>query len=730
MEAISIRRSWLAMLVCVAGPIHAGQDVPDPLVVVADEDHAPFEWDDDGTPRGYNADIIAAIDEGSDREVRFVTRPWQEAIHMLREGEAHAAPMVPSPAREEWLHFTAPVYHMQTVAFGAEGQRDIGRIEGLEGRRVAVQEGGGMQEYLAATGVTLEARVLTSSSTDSLLAVEQGEADYALVDRAAGHALIRSLGLDIEQRSGPLWANSYVFAVPREQEATRDWLNEQLDRIAADGTLAAIYSRWRTELEPRREEFGAAGYTAVAIAASALLLTAILYAGRRALRARIQTTTQSLRDELHRRRQAEEQLLHQARIDPDTELPRREHFLELASQALSEQARPRSQGGDLALVTIQLGLITEHAQVFGTDIAAGKIHRMSERIRKRQHPAAGYLGRGNFALLCERANLETLPEELGRPISLSDLELEPAPVLGIALHPEHGQEAHDLLQRAELALVSATRRGWNARTFEWDLEPQPEDLELIREFRRSAGSDLQLLFQPQVHLETGRVVGLEALVRWHHPERGVISPGRFVPLLEQAGNISDLTDRVIQQALRACSAMRAKGDPHPVSINIAPQDLLDREFPERLHQRLRKFQLRSGDLRLELTETAFVDNPTLVARQLGRLREMGIQGAIDDFGTGYTSLRYLSDFPVATIKIDRSFIGRITSSRRDRIIVRSVVTMARELGLGVIAEGAEDRETLDYLSEIHCPTVQGFVFGRPMPLGQVPEIVTARDVET
>ena len=719
-------------LACLAGlavPVNANDDLPDPVVVVADSDHPPFEWADGDATYGYNAEIVGAIDEGTEREVRFEARPWSEAMAMLREGEAHAAPMVPSPKRQEWLLFTAPVYHMQTVAFGPEDLPDIGRIEGLEGKRVAAQEDAGMDEYLIESNVSVETTVLTDSSTQSLRAVADGKADYALVDRAVGHAIIDTKGLPLQQRSGPFWGNPYALAVPREHAPVRDWLNDELDRLAANGTLASIYTRWRNDLEPRREEFGVTGYVAIAIAASALLLTGILYAGRRALRARIRQTTQSLRDELHLRREAEDRLLRQARIDPDTDLPRREHFLELAGQTLADHSKEASSTDhQLVMATIQLGLTTEHAQVFGREIVDDKIRQIAQRLRNRPDPSAGYLGGGSFAMLTTRAQLDDLMNEVRQPVTLSGLELEPAPIFGIAFHPEHGREAQLLLQRAELSLVSATRHGWHERSFDWSLEPQPEDLELIREFRQSDGQDLQLLFQPQVEIETGQVIGLEALVRWHHPKRGLISPGRFVPLLEQAGNIGQLTNHVLRHALEARTQLKAQEDPCPISVNIAPHDLMDNQFPERVMEQIKQSGLRPDDLRLELTETAFVDNPVQIATQMGRLREMGIRGAIDDFGTGYTSLRYLSDFPVDTIKIDRSFISRISRSHQHRIIVRSVVAMAQELGLGVIAEGAEDQATLQCLKEANCQTVQGFVFARAMPLDEIPRTLKPEDV--
>jgi len=227
--------------------------------------------------------------------------------------------------------------------------------------------------------------------------------------------------------------------------------------------------------------------------------------------------------------------------------------------------------------------------------------------------------------------------------------------------------------------------------------------------------ELTLHYQPKVALRSGRVTGVEALVRWRHPERGLIMPDEFIPVAQKTGLIKPLTHYVIDEALRQCSAWGRRGHAVRVAVNISPRSLIDIEFPGDVELLLGKWGVANDLLELEITEDAIVADPQRVRAVLEQLNGMGIRLAVDDFGTGYSSLAYLTRLPIDEIKIDRSFITSMSSSKDDAIIVRSTIELGRNLGLKVVAEGVEDARTWTRLRDLGCDIAQGRHVSRPVP---------------
>jgi diguanylate cyclase len=241
-----------------------------------------------------------------------------------------------------------------------------------------------------------------------------------------------------------------------------------------------------------------------------------------------------------------------------------------------------------------------------------------------------------------------------------------------------------------------------------------ERLQLLGDLRVALDQhQLVLHYQPKLDLVTGAVRGVEALVRWQHPERGLLPPDAFVPTAERTGLINPLTDYVLDEALGQVAAWRTAGRAVPVAVNISARSLLDPGFPDRVFAALALHQLPSANLILEITETSIMEDPEHALSALQRLHDAGVYLAIDDFGTGYSSLAYLKRLPVDEIKVDRSFVASLTTDARDRLIVASTVSLGRALGLDVVAEGVEDEDTLAVLQGLGCDLAQGFLFARP-----------------
>jgi EAL domain-containing protein (putative c-di-GMP-specific phosphodiesterase class I) len=287
--------------------------------------------------------------------------------------------------------------------------------------------------------------------------------------------------------------------------------------------------------------------------------------------------------------------------------------------------------------------------------------------------------------------------------------------------PQHGTDLGTLLRRADVAMYQAKRDGGGVRVYDEADDPHDESqLDLLAQLRAAiSGGQLRLQYQPKVGLRAGRAVGFEALVRWAHPERGLLAPGEFLPLAERTALMRPLTDWVLREAIGQCAQWRAAGWDVDVSVNIAPATLLEADFPARVTDLLVAGGLPGSALELEITETAVMVDPVRAAETLRRLQTMGVAVSIDDFGAGYTSLAYLKSLPVQSLKIDRRFVTNLLDDARDEAVTRSIVSLGHDLGLTVVAEGVETADVRQRLTELGCDQAQGYLMARPMDAGAV-----------
>jgi EAL domain-containing protein (putative c-di-GMP-specific phosphodiesterase class I) len=305
---------------------------------------------------------------------------------------------------------------------------------------------------------------------------------------------------------------------------------------------------------------------------------------------------------------------------------------------------------------------------------------------------------------------------IGSPFHLGELALSMHGFTGLAWQLHSGDGPRELLARATTAAGDARKLGHPLVEAPRE-EQQPLD-RLILAGQLQAGiarGELVLEYQPKRALRPGLTDAVEALVRWHHPELGPLSPQAFVPLAEQTGLIGALTRWVVSAAIRQCSAWHAAGITTRVAVNVSARDVVDPELAGYIERELRESDLPPGLLQLEVTETELIGEPREAGMTLRRLARIGVLCAIDDFGTGYSSLAQLQSLPFDEIKIDRSFVARLERSAADAVIVQSTIGLARNLGLRVTAEGVETRETLERLLELGCDYAQGYHVGKPMP---------------
>ena len=320
-------------------------------------------------------------------------------------------------------------------------------------------------------------------------------------------------------------------------------------------------------------------------------------------------------------------------------------------------------------------------------------------------------------------------EALEQPFELHDLTVHLEASAGIALFPDHAEDVETLMQRADVAMYvakgsTASHELYAARHD----RHSPARLALLGELRQALDNDsFELHYQPKASLRDGAVEGVEALVRWHHPGRGIVPPDEFIPLAEQTGVIKPLTAWVLDHALAQCRAWCDSGLDLTVAVNLSVRNLLDIHLPEAIGELLRKHELPPAKLELEITESSIVADQVRALDVLGRLDEMGIGLSVDDFGTGYSSLAYLKDLPVRELKIDRKFVNNMTEDGDDAFIVRSTIDLGRNLGLRVVAEGVETQAVWDQLAELGCDTAQGYFLSRPLPAADLTGWLLERD---
>jgi diguanylate cyclase (GGDEF)-like protein len=432
------------------------------------------------------------------------------------------------------------------------------------------------------------------------------------------------------------------------------------------------------------------------------------------------------------RRQMEE-IEHRALYDQLTGLPNRTLFRDRVEQAM---LAARRDGSSATVMFLDIDHFKAINDTLGHEAGDVLLQELGARLREemRSSETLARLGGDEFGILCPASTREAaqladrLHGALHTAFMVHDFPLEVATSVGIATYPEHGQDVDTLLSHADVAMYIAkeARAGTAIYDAELDLNDEAR-LALAGELRRAIeGNELVLHFQPKAELETGGIVGVEALVRWQHPDRGFIPPNDFIPIAERTGLIKPLSRYVIVTALRQCSAWRAAGIDLHVAVNLTIPDLLDLELPDLIETQLRESGVRPDQLELEITESTILADPFRVRQVLNRLNEMGLRLAIDDFGTGYSSLAYLRRLPVQAIKIDRSFVMDMCDNPNDATIVRSTIDLGRNLGLEVVAEGVETQEAWDALRAQGCTLAQGYFIGRPMPAEELAALLEER----
>ncbi|EYR63587.1 diguanylate phosphodiesterase [Actinotalea ferrariae CF5-4] len=413
---------------------------------------------------------------------------------------------------------------------------------------------------------------------------------------------------------------------------------------------------------------------------------------------------------------------HQAWHDSLTNLGNRDRLQQQLARAMGAGDRTGSPDAGPGLVLLDLDHFKDINDTLGHPVGDHLLKQVADRLRGAVDLEPCRLGGDEFAVVVDGGLDETLQvaqallASLEQPMRIGDLELLVRASAGVAVAPTHGADAETLMKNADIALYHAKleRDRISAYSAEFDVNTV-DRLQLLADLRTALDTDqLAVAYQPQVDLVTRRTVGVEALVRWNHPARGLVPPDDFIPLAENSGLIGELTTYVLDAALSSLAVWRASGHQDLlIAVNLSARQLSDLALPRSVQEVLARHDVPPSALILEVTETGILSDPARVDAVIAALREMGVAIAVDDYGTGHASLSYLKRLEIDELKVDRSFVSDMGSDHHDFVIVRSTIALARDLGLRVVAEGIEDENTAHTLRDLGCHVGQGFHLGRP-----------------
>lgn len=439
------------------------------------------------------------------------------------------------------------------------------------------------------------------------------------------------------------------------------------------------------------------------------------------------------------------------RIDPLTGLVNRKALrAEVADRlpAHAERAARHAAERHLALYVLDLDRFKHVNDALGHAVGDRLLVEVANRLTAAVRPqdAVARLGGDEFAILSgglanpgQARELATrIVDALAEPVALDGLPLDVGGSIGIAIYPEHGEDFETLMRHADVAMYDAKHRGDVVAVYAPDSDHNsPERLSLLADLRKvlettGAGSgsgaggenggeagEITMYYQPQIEISTGEVVGVEALLRWSHPRRGMVDPEELIKVAEQSTVMRLLTRRVVDDVVEQIAKWSAAGLRLRAALNVSVRDLHTSDIADQIADRLARYNVPPEQLQLEITEGALMADPRRVLATISRLDRIGVAIALDDFGTGYSSMQHLRRLPLAEVKVDRSFVLGMTSDADDAAIVRSIIELAGALGLRVVAEGVEDERTWRLLHAAGCHVAQGWFYARPMPADEL-----------
>lgn len=426
-------------------------------------------------------------------------------------------------------------------------------------------------------------------------------------------------------------------------------------------------------------------------------------------------------------------------VDPLTGLINRGEFREQLDRILANATTPESVG----LLLIDVDQFKKVNASYGQVAGDALIQLIAQRIATclSAHHALARIGGNEFAVVYQnalgsvesecRVNLERILQAMAKPFPVAQHAIRMNVSMGVAMNKEPGMSVDVMLANADMAMRIAKReKGSNYQFYTKDMTDAAQKiLRLEAEIRRAIrNEEFVLHYQPRIDITSNRIVGAEGLVRWQHPTRGLLPPAEFIAVAEESGLIVPLGYWVVHQACKDLNELALKGfDDVQLAVNVSFKQFQDKNFVQTVANIMTKQKITHGRLEFELTETTMMIEGQAVDQSLRRLSELGIDISLDDFGTGYSSFAHIQRLPISVLKIDRSFVGSVTTNEDDATIVKAIINLAHSLNMQVIAEGAETAEQVDFLGKNHCDQVQGYFFSKPVTFEDIKELLAEDD---
>ena len=424
--------------------------------------------------------------------------------------------------------------------------------------------------------------------------------------------------------------------------------------------------------------------------------------------------------------QREKKITQLAFNDSLTKLPNRLAFMQRIEKAITDR---KANLSSFTILVMDINRFKQMNNILGHDqcniVLINVANRLSKSIRLEDDFIAR-LGGDEFAVLLANTHSKQasqialkLVEGLEVPIPINEQSVDISTGFGIANYPEHADTPEQLMNRAEMAMYIAKSQNLACVIFDAKYDASSQiNLSMASNLKQAIIKNHLLLYvQPKVQFDTHEVTAVEALIRWRDPEKGFIFPDEFIPFAEQTGMIREITQWILHESAKFSQSCKASGHAITVAVNISARDLIDHDLPSKITSILKKFELSTHDISLEITESSIMDDPTRANLTLDNLHKMGIQLAIDDFGTGHSSLSYLKNLPVSELKIDKSFVLNIEENMNDKMIVQSTIALGHSLGIKVVAEGIENQAVWEILANMGCDYGQGYLMAKPIPAG-------------
>ena len=709
------------------GKVSLAEEEKPKIRIAGDNNFPPYEYlDDKGIYKGFNIDIMKAIAEDMDVEIELIPMRWADAVLALENGQIDAIQgMSKTSDREEKYKFTQATIVNSSGIFIKKGNEHIQGIEDLKGSRIAYQVGDINEEKIK--NIPYAILVARYNQIDGIQALLDDEADAFIGNKAVVIYRLNKMKKTnkIKLVGEPVGETSYGPVTLPENTDVYAILNGGLSLIKYNGTYDKIYKRWFGD-QLSHSQFALRNYLKEILIIIGIILFTILgfIIWNRRLQIEVTKRTEELEKANKDLRTQQKRIYNLAYYDNITNLPNRLYFVE----DLEKTIENLEDGEMLIVLYFDLDRFKHINDTLGYAIGDEVLKLVGERLQA--------IGKNNILARISgdsyimsirgiRSQDETLKlaekfiEDFKEPIVIGEHKLYLTTSIGIATFPQAGSDSISLMKNAEVALYKAKDLGGNSY-FKYNEEIGKQEytnLNTLNELREAVNNEqFVLYYQPKIDIRTKEIVGMEALIRWQNPEKGLIFPDKFIPLAEDTGLIFSIGEWVLKEACRQNKEWIDKGyRPRRISVNISPRQFQYYNFLESISNTLEETGLEPECLGLEITETMVISDIEYTINVLRELRELGVFVVMDDFGTGYSSLSYLKEMSINELKIDRAFIRDIDTNEKNRAISNTIILLANQFNILVTAEGVETKEQLEILEELGCDKAQGYYFSKPIP---------------